>query len=289
MTYQNKKPSTKNVLIILLAVLIVGVAFVFAEYRNKEAAIVYENKVESTVPEAETRDDNVDWKKILMANDISSSTKSNDLTKAKEKLTSTDLLGRDFFARYMELRQMGGANDKASQEELVGQVIKNGVTLVSPKLYSQIDIITSNDDSTEAIKKYGNDIGYVFKIFVSNSRNEMVIAKESIDKSNPEILKELDPLIKSYRNILNGLLKTSTPNSLIQTHVDLVNSISSLLFISENLKKINVDPLAGVQAVARYNATFQQLSSTLSAIKTKLNSLNIKYNNGEGGTFLIPN
>lgn len=288
MKYPTNKGSTKNVLIILVAIVLVGLAFVFAEYRNKKAEVVYENVVTGQTQKEINTDNYVDWKSILEANDISSTTKTSDQT-SKDKLTSTDLLGRDFFAKYMELRQMGNINDKSSQEELVGQVLESGIMLASPKEYTIADIVISYDDSTESIKKYANDAGYVFKTFSISSRNEAVITKEAIEKGNPATLRELDPIIKSYKNILNGLLKVRAPQSMSKMHIDLVNSVSSLVFIVEKFRVSDVDPLAGVQAVARYASTIQLFADAMNNIKSKLLSLNIKYTVNEGGTFFIPN
>lgn len=288
MKQQSNKGSKKNVLIILVAIVLVGLVFVFAEYRNKQVEITYKNEVTGLTKQDINSDNYVDWQRILEANDISSSTKTSDLNN-KEKLTSTDLLGRDFFAKYMELKQMGSINDKASQEELVGKVLESGIMLASPKEYSIVDIATINDDSTESIKKYANDAGYVFKTYSISSRNEAVITKEAIEKESPATLKELDPIIKSYKNILNGLLKVKAPQSMSKMHVDLVNSVSSLVFIVEKFRVSDVDPLAGVQAVARYTSTIQLFADAMNNIKSRLLSLNIKYNANEGGTFFIPN
>lgn len=275
-------------LIILVAIGLVGTAFFVAEYRNKKSELVFKNN-----PVEVIRDNNlnnsVDWQSILEANDISTTSKSTDLTIPKEKLNSTDLLGRDFFAKYMELRQTGYANDKAGQEDLVGQVIQNGVMLASPKEYSIINIKTINDDGSEAIRKYANDAGLVFKTYSISSRNEAVIAKDALDKENPAILKELDPIIKSYKNILNGLLAVKAPQSMSKMHVDLINSVSSLVFIVEKLRVADVDPLAGVQAVARYTPTVQLFADAIINIKNKLISLGVKYTANESGTFFIPN
>ncbi len=288
MKYLYNKGSTKNVLMILVAIGLVGVAFFVAEYRNNRSEIVYKNNPVSIVSPDNPKA-SVDWQKILEANDIASTSKSTDLTKSKDKLSSTDLLGRDFFARYMELRQMGYANDKASQEELVGQVIQSGVMLASPKEYSIINLKIINNDSVDVIRKYANDAGYVFKTYSISSRNEAVIAKDSFDKENPAILKELDPIIKSYKNILNGLLNVEVPQLMSKMHIDLINSVSSLVFIVEKLRISDVDPLAGVQAVARYTPTVQIFADAILNIKNKLTSLSLKYNDNEGGSFFIPN
>lgn len=274
---------------ILVAVLLVGGSFVLAEYKNQKTKIEYTNTVVSSLENTQNSENSVNWKKILLANEQASTTVTKDLTQNKEKLSQTDMLGRDFFAKYMELRQTGIANDKASQEDLVSQVLKNGVMLASPKTYTENDIITSDDTSKEALIKYGNDAGIIFKKNSISSRNEAVIAKDAIDKDNPKILEELDPIIRSYRNILNGLLKVRAPQSMSVKHLDLINSISSLVFIVENLRKVSIDPLAGVQAIARYTPTIQQFSNAIINIKNQFILFGIKYSSSDGGSFFLPN
>ena len=289
MKYSIQKGSTKNVLMILVAVLLVGGAFLLAEYRNKKAEIVYTNTPVSMENDFEQLSDNVDWKKILIVNDISTSTNAKDLTLEKEKLTSTDLLGRDFFARYMELRQIGGANDKTSQEDLVTEVLRNGVMMTTPKTYTVVDILTKEDSSSESLRKYGNDVGSIIKKYSVVSRNEAVIAKDAMDKENMKILEELDPIVKSYKNTLAALLKVQAPTSISKSHLELVNAMSSMVFIAEGLRKSGVDPLAGIQAVARYAATAQQFASAINNIKNQLTIIGIVYAKNEGGVLFIPN
>ena len=293
MKYSIKKSGTKNVLMILIAIMLVSGAFVFAEYRNKQVITTYSNE---TVIASDNdnynkiiNENDIDWKKILIANDLSSSTKKINSIKQNENLTQTDLFSRDFFTRYMELRQMGISNDKISQEDVASQVLKNGIMLSVPKTYKESDILINNNTDIESLRKYGNDAGQIFKTYVVKSRNEAIIVKDYTDKSDPKILEELDPIIKSYKNMLNGLLKVSAPTSLSNEHLNLINTMSSLVYIVEGLRKMDIDPLAGIQAVARYTETYQQFISVINNIKSKLSSTGIIYSNIDGGSFFIPN
>ena len=275
---------------ILVAILLVGGAFLLAEYRNKQTENIYTNTIIEKPNYNENIESDIDWKKILLVNDYATTSGSTgDSNKVNEKLTATDLLGRDFFARYMELRQMGGANDKLSQEQLVTEILESGVMLSTPKIYTVADILIKYDDNTDSLKKYGNDAGGIIKSNSISSRNEAIITKDAIDTDNMKILKELDPIIKSYRNTLTSLLKVQAPQSISNMHLDLVNSMSSLVFIAEGLRKVDVDPLAGIQAIARYTATMQQFAASVNNIKNKLLPLGIVYSTKEGGTFFLPN
>ena len=309
-----------------MSLLIVVTAFFFAEYRNiktKKASYnaILSANTETLSPELQNEDsDNdglKDWEEILLGTDPrNSDTDGDETTDGKEAdlgrnplvkgpkdstkitssnstaiendLTPTDKLARDFFARYMELRQVGLSQDKQSQQELVGQVLKSGIVLAVPKTYELKYMLVIPDDSKEAVKKYGNDVGAVFKKYInSNTKNEMVIAKESVDKEDPNLLKEIDPIISIYKNILTELLKIKTPKSLNENHIDMINSISTLKFSAESLRKIDTDALAGVQGTSIWLGAATILNKTFNTIKNSFSTNGITYTTNESGSFFM--
>ncbi|MEK7213556.1 MAG: thrombospondin type 3 repeat-containing protein [Patescibacteria group bacterium] len=291
---------------IFLAILLVGGAFVFAEYRNKKAKAIYSSteiaKVDTISDDAQKQDsdgDSIpDWEEILLGTDPkdpkskavagSKNTVTKDLTKTPEKLDQIDTVSREFFARYMELRQMGLSKDKTSQEDLALKTA-SGIVLPQSKVYKTSDILIKTDISKEVVKQYGNEVGIIFKKYSIKSRNEAVIAKDAMDKENPEILKEIDPIILSYKNILNNLLKVKAPQTMSQIHLDLVNSVSSLIFVAELLKKSGIDPIAGLQGTGGYLKAMEDFNSAFNAVKSYLTFLGITYTAQEGGIIFISN
>ena len=282
---------------ILIAIALVGGAFAFAEYRNKDSQIVYEKQdiSVSTSTDMDISDKNTDWKKILLTSDLTStSTKSGtstnsvkDLTKkAGDDLTTTDKLARDFFKRYLELREIGMQNSTTSQKQLI-DVTVNKIPLETPKAYTIDQINAIQDISNAAIKKYGNDIGSVFKKYTVHSRNEGTIAKEALQNSDPETLKELDPIIQSYKSMLNAFIKINVPQSMSKMHLDLVNAMNGALFVTESLRKTMIDPISGIQAISQFQITTQGLFESLSSIKNYIMGLGITYDNSEDGHLFI--
>ena len=316
----------KNIFLILLAVAIVILAFVVAEFKNtQDQKVVYENVLSTTtslayeeIKELDTDEGGLkDWEEVLLGTDSKKadtdgdgtpdgkevSLNRNPLVKGpkdtaatnstsikREDLSPTDLFARDFFARYMELKQAGLSEDKYSQQELIGQVLKSGVVIGIPKTYSKKDISVITATEKDAVKKYGNNIGGIFKRNSNPAfRNEVFIAKESLEKEDPEILKELDPIINSYKKIINELLKVYTPESLSNTHLELINNMSSLLFSAEYMKKIDTDALSGLQGITRYVDTVKALSANFNSIKNSFDISGITFSPSEDGSFFTPN
>lgn len=320
-----KHSSLKNVIFIIISALIIGGAFFFAEYRNKnKESLVYNSETlkgaDTISPDLQDKDTDgdglKDWEEVLLGTDPNNkdtdgdgtpdgkevSLGRNPLVKApndgpksisnasssenEEVLTATDKIARDFFARYMELRQMGMSKDKYSQNELVGQVLSSGIVIGSPKKYTERDVIVTTENSLEGIKKYGDDVGRIFKTnTLTESRNEAAIAKDALDTENYGKLGEIDPIIKSYQNIISALLKVKTPSLMKDKHLSLVNSISELLFSATSLRKIDVDPVLGIKGLSEYIIGFKDLNSSINDIRTYLASSGISYSTIEGGSF----
>jgi hypothetical protein len=271
---------------ILIAIILVGAAFLFAEYRNKSDITTYSKNNLAVQPsdylEQKNPQNNTDWKKILLANETVGTSTIKDLTKKTGQLEPIDAVSRQFFAQYMELRQLGSSNDKLSQQELIEKTI-GSMTLASPKPYILSQIITKQDVGVEAIRQYGNDIGDIFRKYGIQSRSEGVIVRESQLKEDPSILKELDPIADSYKKIINALVKLTVPKSLDSLHLDIINSMNGGLFIVESFKKSATDPVSGLQAVSQYQTVSSSLTSSLMAVKKYIVSLGITYSPGEAG------
>lgn len=273
---------------IIVAILLVGGAFFLAEYRNNKAKIVYTapavtssggNGGQDLAQNEDTDSDGLkDWEEILIGSDpkdpkskgslkAKNSAVVADLTKAPAKLEPIDNVSREFFARYMELRQAGLSADKLSQEEIASKTV-GGIVLPEPKVYGFDEISLKTDSSKEALSRYDRELKGIFIKHGTQIRNEALIAKEAQEKENPEILKEIDPLILSYENIIKDLLKIQSPQVMSILHLDLINSMSSVLFVTQSLRKSDIDPLLGAQAVAYYLESAQSLKDSRDAIRS---------------------
>lgn len=326
-----KSPSLKNIFLIGIAVLTVGAAFVFAEYRNRQTdklayvapSVALENDQKNGLNESQNLDsDNdglKDWEEVLLGTDPHNPDTDGDgttdgkevelnrnplvkgpndsikattasVSKNEAPLSPIDIAARNFFSKYMELRQMGVSGDKASQDELVSEVIHNDIIFPSPKVYTMKDIIVSNSLTTpDSTKKYGNDTGLVFKMNPITGRDESVIAKESIDKGDPSILKEIDSNLNAYKNILAGLLKVQVPSDMAKMHLAIINSMSEFYFIASSLRESDKDAIKGIAAVSKEIDAAKTLESALVAVRNYLIISGISYNATEPGSLFVIN
>ena len=198
----------------------------------------------------------------------------------------TDALGRDVFAKYMQLRQTGLGKDPASQQQVISDLIASGAFSVNAKVFLDSDVKTKSDASLEAVKQYGNDLGMIFQNHNLVSRSEGAIVKDAISKNDASVLKELEPIAKNNAAIETDLLALTVPSSVVSLHKNLINGISKAVFVDQSLQKALVDPLVAAQGVANYVSAAQNLYNALQGIRSYMTSLGIKYNSNEVGAIL---
>ena len=194
-------------------------------------------------------------KKLSTANQDTSST------------TLTDQISKDFFARYMMLRQAGQTGDSSSVKSAMDQTIANAATAApKPKTYFSNDIIISADNSPTAIHTYANTAASLLLTYVSKL-DPTAIASDALDTSNMDELKDIDPIIAGYQKTIAELLKTPVPSDLQGRHINMINGLSVLLYVSEGLRHIKEDSMQSMIALGLYTTGQDSLRSALLEIR----------------------
>lgn len=292
-------PSKKVLALILVSASVVTGAFVFAEKENDTAPIALYTADAGDTVVANTSDaykdsdgDGLkDWEEALWGTDpkipdADKIKKTNTSTsKKKEKLTSTDVFARSFFAEYMNLKEVGLSTDKSSQENLAKNILQNTNFVDEPTNYIQKDIRIS---STITIRDYGNAVGSLFKDNLVSARNEMAIFKDALDTNDKNKLKELDPILAGYKTIRAGLIAMPVPPQSVTAHLGMLNAMNRMIFIIELVQKTFSDPVLGVQGTAMYQETFIMLQQAFTGMRDMLRQNKVEYGYSEPGKFLQP-
>lgn len=210
---------------------------------------------------------------------------ANDQT-SSTTLTQTDKFGRELFAKYLELRQLGLSADPDSKERLIAAMLQSGNLVETPKIYKTTDLILLPTSNPTIIRNYGNTISSVIKNNTIRSRNENLIIKDYIEQNDDTKLAELTPILNSYNKIVKGLLSVGVPKELKDYHIELINSVSELAFIIGSYKKIETDPVIALQGVGMYQDSATKFQRALSSLRDYFTGHIITYNKGEAGELL---
>lgn len=276
---------------IIVGVIIVGGAFVFAEYKN-----VIPAQTEYTAPAVSAYSVNAtstaiadnDWQKVLVGTNPSVAKQKSlggGTTMAQSQpLTETDLIGQALVAQYLQLGQSGTAINSNNINAAVSRVLNNPNIITPAKTYTFADIKIGKDDGINATLTYGVTLGTLFNNNNAQGNDEAVDARDSAEQNDPTILAKIDPIIAAYKNILNGLLAMSAPPTLAKIHLDMVNAMSERLSIAELLRKINTDPAAGLRGAGQYINGLNDLSDAFQELQQYFGTRGINFGTTSSST-----
>jgi hypothetical protein len=198
-----------------------------------------------------------------------------------EDLTATDIFGREFFSKYLMVRQTGMVSDPNTTQALVDQVLQDSALVTdTPRVYTQNDLTINIQEDDASREAYAHTVAHIL-INDRPTENEALIAKEALTNGDLERLADIDPIIATYASIRSDLLHTPVPASLADYHLDLVNGVSEALANAVALRNAGTDPLQSLNAVARYPGTESKIFYTILDLRTYFNEYGITFETGE--------
>jgi len=194
-----------------------------------------------------------------------------------EKITATDIFGREFFSKYMTLRKTGMISNADARDALVDQIIESGQLITDgPKVYTMADLNIVAVESNATRETYANAVAYTM---ISNqpAEHEGVIAKEALETGNNERLVDIDPNIAAYSIVRSDLLAIPVPFSAAQYHLKLVNGMSEAVANAVSLRNTLTDPLQTLATLSRYQITEKNVFDTVVNLRNYFNNYGITF------------
>jgi len=224
------------------------------------------------------------------ANVSDASGKKVPLTDADK--TETARISQELFTNYLNAKQTGATIDESIQDKIINQTFSNESLSSSYRKYTRGDIKVSvaTSDTEADLRKYGNDLGSAFYAgLVTSAPNEMEVVHAALTGKKPTDLKKLDPIIASHKRILTALAVTTVPSNMINTHLNILNTMSRILANTEGFKVIFTDPLISVTAIRNYYKDLQSLQSVLSQLVSTFDENEVFFSETEKAYLLVKN
>ncbi|MDQ3076721.1 MAG: hypothetical protein M3Q63_01565 [bacterium] len=220
-------------------------------------------------------------------NDKITITQQVDLVAGTQQATSSQIgiAAREVFANYIAIKQSG----KKLTPEMEAQIIQNSLsaakfTTNGARVYSTSDIKITSDISTQALRNYAQAMGANIK----NNRfkteiDELLILSHAIDTRDAKDLADLDPIIDSYKKIIDGALKIPVPQPLASLHLDFINGFSSGMYADIQMKKVFDDAAVSLLALRQYNEASLAIVAAHRGIQNYYAEQSIVFSAGEDG------
>ncbi len=267
---------------ILLAAVIIGGAFLFSGYRNTAGthSVSLNQNINQAISIATTTstleqityDDN--WQQTLKKAASSSSWSTpgfggNVVSSASnDNLSKTDILGRAILGEYAAAKQAGRDTSATNTQIIIaGQVLSDGTFIEAPKVYDKSSFTIISDNSKAALFKYGNDLGIIIaRNNPKQKHNEITIVENALDSNDPSLLKEIDPIVAAYSNLLKELFTMKVPSVMADFHKNLINSMSELVFAEKGFTKVFSDGVVALESIPVFQNSFKDLTTSMNAI-----------------------
>lgn len=283
-------PHKQTIFITIICVIVVGGTYVYAKggfgavMQSEKSAIdtvITPKTLDTTVSQATS----TDWRKSFFTGTSSAPAKlTGTQNTTKENLTLTDTFGRDFFARYIQLKQSGlRDNQQFVTDSLNSSIEKATDAAKKAKVYTSSDISIQATSNATTLKVYGNTVGNIFSTYGVDG-DPATVANDAFEKGDMTLLKKIDPMIAAYETIATMLKNTPVPQPLSSYHLTLVNSVSSMAQIARDLRNVEGDPMQTMVSIGLYPSVQTSLIGALKSIKNYFATASIVFTTTEPGS-----
>jgi len=201
--------------------------------------------------------------------------------------TLTDIIARDLFARYLQLKQEGRPLDAEDERQLLLQFFNNPLPLEAVVLYTLADLRVLEEQDTESLREYGNKLARIFKKYANKGTNELNILTDAVEREDGSILKELDERIDVYKGMRDELLVLEVPAPLSQNHVDLLNAMNGIVQSVSGMKFAISDPARALGSIGAYPHSFELLANTFAEMKRVFTAQGVIFGSSEPGKAIM--
>ena len=197
-----------------------------------------------------------------------------------DSVPPSEAFSQELFSNYVARLQMGEEVDEEDMNALINELLAKYYQ--EPiKRYSAKDITVIADNSTEALRKYGNEAGKILNRPLGNE-NELVITLSAMEGDNSQI-KKLDGVISQYETALKDLLSVQTPSALAGGHISLAQAIHNIIGDVKKMRTIIDDPQNGMIGVSNYDKDTDAVADAIKNIGRQLLGRKATFGAGENG------
>ncbi len=164
--------------------------------------------------------------------------------------------------------KIGGPVAKTTEQILQENVAEIRSTAITDDIYDIRDIRLGVDTSNDAIRTYGNALAeIVFRYNVHGLEGELdLLFNQVTSQGAVDNTRNLRALASMYKNYRDATLALVVPPQFARPHLDLINVYNALYLNIASMAEAEVDPLASLVRLRRYEEDVQGLGLALANI-----------------------
>lgn len=143
--------------------------------------------------------------------------------------------------------------------------------------FTRDDILVIEDNTLSSLRSYGNKIA---SIALDNAppigtEDELTLLNRALVRNDPNVLDELSPTITSYERMVEAMLVTNVPSSMVREHLALLNVYQAILNDIKAFQGVFTDALPSMIRFRRYQADAEALYLALNFLYLQLHDRGI--------------
>lgn len=193
----------------------------------------------------------------------------------------TEAASKELFAFFIQNQEYGIEPDQDAYLDLIEKLIDE--IDIPEILFNKSDIKTTTAVDQESLRKYAQEMGRVITENSPQSEHEMDIYLEAMDKNNRIRLADLNIIIKGYNKIISEALDVSVPESALEIHLEVLNSMKRTQHNISDLTYSFIDPLRGLYGIRNYFAGADKMYKAFINVAEYFDEQGISFERGEHG------
>lgn len=248
-------PTKKFFIVLLFLVLVAGGTFKLFSFLNNPAA-------PNTAVEQKLA--------VVQNNEALLRERNTTVTPAMQQRVATSTLNA--VAAVVYLNEQTKANG-ATMDQITaatGKQIQDSINKLAADTYTKNNVVIINDNSPEALRKYGNTMEGIFLYYGKGQQSSsyLEIIKKALEKKDPKEFKKLDPFVLFYKNTIKMSLLTPVPSSALSVHLNIVNSYAEMLAVLQAFQATSDDLPSAIAANSRLQKSSQRFVDSFAAADT---------------------
>jgi hypothetical protein len=271
-------PSKKFVFTLISIVLASGIIY---------TSILYKESKKTNIIPIESTEPNLDDTDILPPVATTTTAEIIDPIKTQadfDKLTVTEKMSREILIQYTNNAKTGFLLTDNEIQNIVNRALAY-IPKMTFKIYSEKDIITTNNLDYNTLRNYTNTIAKILLDNINTSTETVDSIIADIDTSDEiktdeeirVIFQRFTPLINKNRQTVSDLLKVTVPTVFVPEHLKLTNSVEEIYEKLTLMQKSYNDMAVLVNVKGSYSTSTENLSTALIEMSHKLSVAKVTF------------
>ena len=177
-------------------------------------------------------------------------------------LNETQQIAREIFTTTLALNQSGALNADSANSiaESVAEYIQN---YKGAEDYKYAVIKLAKDSTTTTVKKYYLAITDLLTKHIKKHDNSLYIVSISTESNDPDLLGQLDPIIKNNESTLSALLKMTVPADAGYIHLKVLNALNKINHNEKAMRDLFDNPIVALASIQQHPGNLADMQTAL--------------------------